>query len=76
MASERITLTVPGPGGNREVGLSSPNRVLFPELGITKHELAEYLLAVARTDPTFRARVQESAARVLALKSRGALPPR
>jgi len=36
----------------------------------------EYLLAVARTDPTFRARVQESAARVLALKSRGALPPR
>jgi DNA ligase D len=47
MASERITLTVPGPGGDREVGLSSPNRVLWPELGITKHELAEYLLAVA-----------------------------
>ena len=36
----------------------------------------DHLLAVARTDPTFRARVQESAARVLALKSRGALPPR
>ena len=45
MASERITLTVPGPDGDREVGLSSPNRVLWPELGITKHELAEYLLA-------------------------------
>jgi beta-N-acetylhexosaminidase len=36
----------------------------------------DHLLAVARTDPTFRARVQESAARVVALKSRGALPPR
>jgi DNA ligase D len=47
MASERIILTVPGPDGDREVGLSSPNRVLWPELGITKHELAEYLLAVS-----------------------------
>lgn len=47
MASERITLTVPGPDGDREIGLSSPNRVLWPEHGITKHELAEYLIAVA-----------------------------
>ncbi|GAB2833175.1 non-homologous end-joining DNA ligase [Microbacterium insulae] len=47
MASERITLTVPGPDGDREVGLSSPNRVLWPEQGITKHELAEYMIAVA-----------------------------
>ncbi len=47
MASERITLTVPGPDGDREVGLSSPNRVLWPALGITKHELAEYVLAVS-----------------------------
>ena len=47
MASDRITLTVPGPHGDREVGLSSPNRVLWPELGITKHELAEYLITVA-----------------------------
>ena len=47
MASERITLTVPGPQGDREVGLSSPNRVLWPELGITKHELAEYVIAVS-----------------------------
>jgi len=46
MASERITLTVPGPDGDREVGLSSPNRVIWPGLGITKHELAEYLIAV------------------------------
>jgi len=36
----------------------------------------DHLLAVARSSPTFRARVQESAARVLELKRRGALPPR
>ena len=47
MASERITLTVPGPHGEREVGLSSPSRVLWPELGITKRELAEYAIAVS-----------------------------
>ncbi|WP_100810015.1 MULTISPECIES: non-homologous end-joining DNA ligase [unclassified Microbacterium] len=49
MASERITLTVPGSGStpDREVGLSSPNRVLWPEVGITKHELAEYMIAVS-----------------------------
>ncbi|GAA2987432.1 DNA ligase D [Microbacterium terrae] len=47
MASERITLIVPGAGADREVGLSSPNRVLWPELGITKRELAEYLIAVS-----------------------------
>lgn len=47
MASARITLTVPGPDGDREVGLSSPDRVLWPEAGITKRELAEYFVAVA-----------------------------
>lgn len=46
MASERITLTVPGADGDREVGVSNPNRVLWPEVGITKRELAEYLVAV------------------------------
>ena len=35
----------------------------------------EHLLAVARRDARFRARVEESADRVLALKARGALPP-
>jgi beta-N-acetylhexosaminidase len=35
-----------------------------------------HLLAVARRDAVFRERVEESAARVLALKARGALPPR
>jgi beta-N-acetylhexosaminidase len=36
----------------------------------------EHLLAVARADPVFRTRVRESAARILALKARGARPPR
>jgi beta-N-acetylhexosaminidase len=35
-----------------------------------------HLLAVARRSPSFRARVRESAARVLALVERGARPPR
>jgi beta-N-acetylhexosaminidase len=35
-----------------------------------------HLLAAARRSPAFRARVRESAARVLALKLRGARPPR
>ncbi|MBD7957360.1 DNA polymerase domain-containing protein [Microbacterium sp. Sa4CUA7] len=48
MASERITLTVPGRDGtDREVGLSSPDRVLWPDAGITKRELAEYMIAVS-----------------------------
>jgi DNA ligase D len=53
MASERITLTVPGPHGEREIGLSSPSRVLWPEAGITKRELAEYMIAVS--EPFLRA---------------------
>ncbi|KAA9111371.1 non-homologous end-joining DNA ligase [Microbacterium rhizomatis] len=47
MASEFTMLTVPGPSGEREVRLSSPNRVIWPEPGITKRELAEYLIAVS-----------------------------
>lgn len=47
MASERITLTIPGPEGDREVALSSPNRVLWPKVGITKRELVDYLVTVA-----------------------------
>jgi beta-N-acetylhexosaminidase len=35
-----------------------------------------HLLAVARRSPSFRARVRESAARVLELRARGAQPPR
>lgn len=33
--------------GDREVRLSSPDRVLWPEVGITKQGLAEYAIAVA-----------------------------
>lgn len=50
MAAERVTLTVQDPGGAREVGLSSPNRVVWPvegEVGITKAEYAEYVQQVA-----------------------------
>ena len=47
MASERITLTVPGPDGDREVSISNPDRPVWPVPGITKRELAEYLIAVA-----------------------------
>jgi DNA ligase D len=46
MASEARILEVPGPSGVREVRISSPDRVLWPESGITKFALAEYLVAV------------------------------
>ncbi len=46
MASEAVVLTVNGPHGDREVRISSPSRVLWPELGITKLDLANYLIAV------------------------------
>ncbi|MDM4763048.1 non-homologous end-joining DNA ligase [Galbitalea sp. SE-J8] len=42
MASEATTITA----GAHEVRISSPSRVLWPEVGITKLELAEYLIAV------------------------------
>jgi DNA ligase D len=45
-ASDAVTLTVPGPHGDRAVRVSSPSRVLWPEPGITKLALAEYLVAV------------------------------
>lgn len=43
MASERITLQIPG---GREISLSNPNRLVYPEAGVTKHELAEYVISV------------------------------
>ncbi|MFF2273908.1 non-homologous end-joining DNA ligase [Agromyces sp. NPDC058136] len=46
MAGDAIELTVPGPHGERAVRLSSPTRVIWPEAGVTKRELAEYLIAV------------------------------
>ncbi|WP_309104180.1 non-homologous end-joining DNA ligase [Microbacterium sp.] len=52
MASERVTLTVADPDGEREVALSSPNRAVWPDPPsgsgpITKAELAEYAQLVA-----------------------------
>jgi len=46
MASEAIVLTVPGPHGEREMRVSSPSRVLWPEVQITKGDLARYLVDV------------------------------
>ena len=46
MASEATTIQVPGPHGAREMRISSPSRVLWPEPGITKLDLANYIVAV------------------------------
>ncbi|PZE30051.1 MULTISPECIES: non-homologous end-joining DNA ligase [unclassified Curtobacterium] len=46
MASNATVLTVPGPAGDREVRISSPERVLWPQLGLTKLDLAHYLVTV------------------------------
>ncbi len=47
MASTATVLEVPAPDGSREMRISSPERVLWPEVGITKLDLARYLVAVA-----------------------------
>jgi len=46
MATEAVVLEVDGPAGVRSVRVSSPGRVLWPDAGVTKRELAEYLAAV------------------------------
>ncbi|MDV8148118.1 non-homologous end-joining DNA ligase [Arthrobacter sp. B10-11] len=46
MASESTTLTVNGPNGPRDMRISSPSRVLWPDLGLTKLDLARYLAEV------------------------------
>ncbi|MFF1383458.1 non-homologous end-joining DNA ligase [Arthrobacter sp. NPDC058288] len=46
MASESTTLTVEGPNGPRDMRISSPGRVLWPDLGLTKLDLARYLAQV------------------------------
>ena len=46
MAGDAVVLTVPGPHGDREVRISSPGRVIFPEPRITKLDLANYLVEV------------------------------
>ena len=46
MAKEEVHLTVSGPHGDRELRVSSPARVVWPGLGITKLDLARYMVAV------------------------------
>jgi DNA ligase D len=46
MASEATSIEVAGPNGVREMRISSPSRVLWPEPGITKLDLANYIVAV------------------------------
>ncbi|WLQ05991.1 non-homologous end-joining DNA ligase [Arthrobacter oryzae] len=46
MASESTTLTVNGLNGPRDMRISSPGRVLWPDLGLTKLDLARYLAEV------------------------------
>src|ERR1700685_4431391 len=46
MASEAVVLSVGGPHGQREMRVSSPSRVLWPEPGITKPDLAHSIVDV------------------------------
>ena len=45
MADAQV-LEVEGPNGPRQVRLSSPDRVMWPDAGITKGDLAAYVVAV------------------------------
>ena len=44
MASEQTTIMVPGPDGGREMRISSPSRVLWPDLGLTKLDLVPWFV--------------------------------
>lgn len=46
MAKEAVILTVPGPHGDRDIRISSPGRILWPGPGLTKLDLARYLIDV------------------------------
>ncbi|MCU1546734.1 MAG: polymerase LigD, polymerase domain protein [Homoserinimonas sp.] len=46
MANDAVVLPVDGPQARREIRISSPSRVLFPALGITKLDLARYMVDV------------------------------
>jgi DNA ligase D len=45
--SAAVELTVPGPWGDRTVRVSNPDKIYFPDRGITKREVVDYYLAVA-----------------------------
>ncbi len=44
---DALELTVGGPGGERTVRVSNPDKVYFPERAITKRQVVEYYLAVS-----------------------------
>jgi DNA ligase D len=44
---EALELTVAGPGTERTVRVSNPDKVYFPQRGITKRQVVEYYLAVS-----------------------------
>ncbi|WP_445154492.1 non-homologous end-joining DNA ligase [Arthrobacter sp. Hor0625] len=46
MAREETMVAVEGPDGGREVRVSSPSRLLWPEAGLSKLDLAHYMVAV------------------------------
>lgn len=46
MVREAATVTVNSPQGTRELRVSSPGRVLWPALGLTKLDLARYIVDV------------------------------
>jgi DNA ligase D len=45
--AQALELEVPGPHGVRTVRVSNPDKVYFPERGITKRQVVEYYLSVA-----------------------------
>ncbi|MGH3625156.1 MAG: non-homologous end-joining DNA ligase [Sciscionella sp.] len=45
--AEPLEISVDGPHGKRAVRVSNPDKVYFPERGITKRQVVEYYLAVA-----------------------------
>ncbi|APU16756.1 non-homologous end-joining DNA ligase [Actinoalloteichus fjordicus] len=45
--ADAVEIVVPGPQGDRRVRVTNPDKVYFPEPGITKRELVDYYLTVA-----------------------------
>lgn len=43
---EPVEIHVDSPDGGRPVRITSPNKVMFPEVGVTKLDLAEYYVAI------------------------------
>jgi DNA ligase D len=46
MADEPVSLRVDGPDGERDVRVTHPGRILWPAVGLTKLDLADYFLRV------------------------------